>query len=104
MSFRLAHDALDDLEAICFNEAERSGWDHSMDIEAQLWEAFATLGKNPGIGHRRSDITSAALYFFFSNPYMIVYRSDLTPIAITSIIHGSRDLEAMLAERPTSHI
>jgi plasmid stabilization system protein ParE len=99
MTFRLAHDALDDLDAICLNEAERSGWDHSMDIEAQLWEAFEALGKNHGIGHRRSDITSADLYFFFSGPYMIVYRSDLRPIAITSIIHGSRDLETMLAER-----
>ena len=99
MTFRLTHDALDDLDALCLNEAERSGWDHSMEIEAQLWQAFASLGENPGIGHRRPELTPADLYFLFSRPYMIVYRRDILPIAITSILHGSRDLATILAER-----
>lgn len=99
MTFRLTSEALDDLDGLTYSEAERSGWDHSMDIETQLWADFDLLGRNPGIGHLRPEITPLDLYFYHSRPYMIAYRRDLSPIAIVAVIHGARDLATILASR-----
>ncbi len=70
-----------------------------MDIEAQLWSDFELLGRNPGIGHLRPEITPLDLYFYHSRPYMIVYRRDLLPIAIVAVMHGSRNIARILATR-----
>jgi plasmid stabilization system protein ParE len=99
MSFRLTGKALDDLDALLLGEAERSGWDRSMDVEAQLWQAFDELGRTRGIGHRRRDLIPADLYVHYSAPYMIVYRRDVDPIHVLAILHGSRDIAKILFER-----
>jgi plasmid stabilization system protein ParE len=99
VTFRLSGQALDDLDEITLNEAERADWQHSMDIEAQLWAAMEELGRSPGIGHLRQDIIRQDLYFHYARPYMIVYRRDVEPIAIVSIVHGSRNLFRILRKR-----
>ena len=99
MTFRLTVNALDDLDALLLSEAERSGWDRSMDVEAQLWKEFEKLGRTPGIGHRRRDLIGAELYMHYTAPYMIVYRRDVSPIHILAILHRSRDIATILSDR-----
>jgi plasmid stabilization system protein ParE len=99
VSFRLTRQAIDDLDAICIAEAERSGWERSMDVEARLWKVFESVGRNPGVGHLRRDLDPQDLYFVLSSPYMVVYRQNLPIVAITGIVHGSRDLTTLLASR-----
>jgi plasmid stabilization system protein ParE len=99
VTFRLATEAIDDLDAITLSLAEHSGWDRSMTVEQQLWSAFEDIGQTPGIGHLRPDLTPLNLYFHFSDPYMIAFRRDLLPIPIVAIIHGSRDIAEIIANR-----
>jgi toxin ParE1/3/4 len=43
-------------------------------------ERIVFLGKNPGTGHWRKDLTSEALKFFPVYSYLIVYRPDTKPL------------------------
>jgi hypothetical protein len=51
VKIRLTYSALDDLDLLLMNEAERSGWTRSMDVEAQLWHHFEELSRTPALGH-----------------------------------------------------
>ncbi len=99
MKIRLTYSALDDLDLLLMNEAERSGWTRSMDVEAQLWHHFEELSRTPALGHLRQDITQAVVHFYYSDPYMIVYRQEEFAITIVAVIHGARDLTAVLKNR-----
>ena len=56
MLYRLAGDALDDLDSLLYSIAEHSGWEMSMRTEEKLFAAFERLGSDPGIGHLREDL------------------------------------------------
>lgn len=99
MLYRLTADALDDLDSLLCQIAEHSGWNLSMRIEEQVFAAFERLGENPGIGHLREDLIAQAIYFYYSEPYLIAYRRDTNPPIILAVIHGARDVAALLQER-----
>ncbi len=62
-----------DLEAI---------WDYIADDSvdaadhwvARLFDAFDALAQNPGMGHKREDLTSLTVLFWPVGAYMILYR------------------------------
>ncbi len=84
------------LEEILFSLAEHSGWERSMALEERLYKAFDDIGSNPGVGHLRQDLVSDPIYFYFSEPYQILFLRDTDPITIIAIFHSSRDVRALM--------
>jgi antitoxin ParD1/3/4/toxin ParE1/3/4 len=68
-------------------------------VEEVILEKFAALPGDPGIGHRRSDLTSADVRFFPVYSYLIVYRPTTKPLPIVAVLHGARDVLALLKKR-----
>lgn len=65
----------------------------------QLFAAFEALGRAPGMGHKREDLTSHPVRFWPVGSYLIIYRSEPHPVAIVAITQGSRDIPAFLRRR-----
>ncbi len=68
-------------------------------IESVIRDRIVFLSKSPGAGHRRIDLTDENVKFFPVYSYLIVYRAETTPLQIVSILHASRDVEQILADR-----
>jgi plasmid stabilization system protein ParE len=66
---------------------------------AKLFEAFEALGRMPGMGHRRDDLTAYPVLFWPVGAYLIIYRAVKRPIEIVAVIQGSRDIPAFLNRR-----
>ena len=63
----------------------------------QLRQAFRRLARFPRIGHRRDDIrTSEAVLFLPVGSYVVIYRPEPKPLTIVRVVHGRRDLAALL--------
>ena len=77
------------------------------DVEAadrwtgKLFEAFEALGKAPGMGHKREDLTDYAVLFWPVGNYLIIYRivSPSAPVEIVAVTQGSRDIPSFLHRR-----
>lgn len=65
----------------------------------KLFDAFEALGKTPGMGHRREDLTSHPVLFWPVGTYLITYRAERRPIEIVAVTQGSRDIPAFLSRR-----
>jgi toxin ParE1/3/4 len=63
----------------------------------KIKDAFVFLSRTPGTGHLREDLTDDAVKFWPVISYLIVYDPATRPIEILRIIHGSREVSAILA-------
>ena len=63
---------------------------------AKLFDAFELLGRSPGIGHMRTDLTPYPLLFWSVGAYVIIYRAKCHPVEIVAVTQGSRDIPAFL--------
>jgi len=59
-------------------------------------KASGAVAKNPGIGHYRTDLADEPLRFWRIRNYLIIYRSEAKPIQIVRVLHGARDVQAIL--------
>jgi len=75
----------------------RAGIEVANRVEAEIYDAFETLAKNPRLGHKRSDLTSHPVLFFSVYSYMIVYRPR-PQLEIARVLHGKRNLKRILEE------
>ncbi len=55
------------------------------------------LGNTPGAGHLREDLTDEPVKFWSVFSYLIIYDPIAQPIEIARIVHGSREVSAILA-------
>ena len=69
-------------------------------VESVIRERIAFLAENSGAGHWRHDLTSEEVKFFPVYSYLVVYRANTKPLQIVSILHGRRDVEGILKQRP----
>lgn len=65
----------------------------------KLFAAFEALGRTPGMGHRREDLTGYPVLFWPVGAYLIIYRGERRPIEIVAVTQGSRDIPAFLSRR-----
>jgi plasmid stabilization system protein ParE len=65
-------------------------------IRDELFAAFGKLARTPGIGHYRNDLVAEPLRFWRVHEYLIICRSEKRPIEIVRVLHGKRDVEALL--------
>jgi antitoxin ParD1/3/4 len=68
-------------------------------VESVIRAKCVYLATFPGAGHWRRDLTSVDVRFFSVYSYLIVYRPETKPLQVVSILHGSRDVAAILSER-----
>jgi plasmid stabilization system protein ParE len=68
---------------------------------AKLFDAFEALGRTPGMGHTREDLTSYPVRFWPVGAYLVIYRAERQPIEIVAVTQGSRDIPAFVRRRTT---
>ena len=68
-----------------------------------LDNAMIKLAKNPGIGHRRDELTDKRHRFLLVYSYLIVYRHETKPLQILRILHAARDVQSILGLAPVEH-
>ena len=69
-------------------------------IDREFHDLFVKLGRMPGKGHTRKDLTSRPVLFFPLYSFLIVYQPDVKPIRIMAVLRGKRNLKRILKERP----
>ena len=67
-------------------------------IRYEFFTAFRQLATMPGMGHFRSDLAAEPLRFWRVRNYLVVYRSEKTPIEIVRVLHGARDAQVILGD------
>lgn len=99
--YLLSPEAAEDLVAIWQYIKQQSSLEMADRVESVIRERIAFLARNPGAGHRRKDLTDAAVRFFPVYSYLIVYRPETKPLQIVAILHGRREVEKIVAKRPS---
>ena len=73
--------------------------DHPNRINGEFYDLFASLGRMPGQGHARKDLTMRPVLFFPLYSFLVVYQPDVKPIRIMAVLRGKRNLKRILRER-----
>lgn len=93
--YRLAPAARDDLtEIVTYIARDRPG--AAKRVLARLRTAMQRLAERPGMGHPREDLADESLRFWPVYSYLIIYRPDTKPLEIVGVLHGARDVRAIL--------
>ncbi|MBP2293119.1 type II toxin-antitoxin system RelE/ParE family toxin [Azospirillum rugosum] len=83
----LALDDLDDIHAYVEDVDDEAAADELID---ELYNAFERIGANPGLGHRRRDLTDFDVYFWTALKwYAVIYRKG-DPIEVVRVIPWRR--------------
>lgn len=98
MSYQLTPSAETDVEGI---------WDYlandSIEIAdrvvGSIKSAFDLIGRNPGVGHVRRDLTAQLVLFWPVGSYLVIYREFEQRVEVLAVVHGARDNPLFLAER-----
>ena len=75
-----------------------------VDVALCVWnafdDAFAAIGRNPGFGHPRPDLTPHDVLFWkVGKYYLVVTVPKRRPFVSSASSHGSRDVKRLLRER-----
>ena len=97
--YDLTPEAQRDIDAIAEYIAIEATVDQAMRVLMELRDAFRKLGDMPGMGHYREDLLDKRYKFWSVHSYVVVYRWESTPIQIIAVLHGARDLDAVLSRR-----
>jgi len=68
-------------------------------LTVRLMDSFEALARNPGMGHKREDLTNYHVLFWPVGNYLVIYRGERTPIEIVAIVYGTRDIPTFLHGR-----
>jgi len=72
----------------------------ALSVHAALEHALETIAARPLIGHLRRDIADETLRVWPVYSYLVIYRPETRPVQIVRVVHGARDLVALVT-RPT---
>lgn len=98
--FILSSPASQDLDDILAYVLKNSGEQRAEHVAEGLFEAFQKLADNPGLGHRREDLTPSDVMFFSVWSWLVIYTPDKTPLEVARVVHAARDVETLLRDRP----
>jgi antitoxin ParD1/3/4/toxin ParE1/3/4 len=62
----------------------------------EITASFRLLASHPDAGHFRGDLTPSPVKFWPVFTYLIVYDPAARPLAIVRVLHGRRDVAAIL--------
>ena len=57
-------------------------------VRAGIYDGMKKLARNPGVGHKRQDLTRRELLFWAVYSYLIIYQPDTKPMTIIAVLHG----------------
>ncbi len=100
--YRLTRSAEADLAEILNHIAAHSGVARALHVHVHFVQAFETLAANPGIGHRKPELTADPLRWWGVFRFLVVYDAGGKPIDVVRVLHGARDLAAALASDPNT--
>ncbi len=98
IGYVLSRDAEQDLDDLWDHIAEESVGAADRLI-ACLFDAFEELARNPGMGHKREDLTKFPVLFWPIGNYLVIYRAEQSSVQIAAIVHGKRDIPTFLRRR-----
>jgi antitoxin ParD1/3/4 len=96
--YDIAEEAQEDLFEI-WRRIAGDSVDLANRIDGEFHDLFTSLGRMPGQGHTRKDLTSRPVLFFPLYSFMVVYQPDVTPIRIMAVLRGKRDVKRILGGR-----
>jgi plasmid stabilization system protein ParE len=95
----LALDDIDDLTDWMRETDPSSNFD--LRFIDTVYEAFQFLADNPGVGHKRADLTSQAVLFWtVMKTFAVIYRRS-SPLEIVRVTRWARDIPTFLADQGT---
>ena len=97
-AYVLSDAARRDLVALWEYLVEKAGVAVANRMVTDLRQAMRRLAAQPGIGHRRTDLTDLPARFWRVYSYLIVYDPASSPLRVARVLHGSRDIESILME------
>lgn len=100
MRYFLTAEAEQQFADILLNLEEHSSLERALRIEEQLYAGFRKIAADPGIGHLRRDLTNQDVYFYYIEPYLVLYLRDPEVIPVVAIFHSARDIAALLRDYP----
>jgi plasmid stabilization system protein ParE len=62
----------------------------------KIFESFAALPRNPGMGHSRRDLTEYPVLFWPVGAYLIIYREQNELVVVIAVTQGARDVPSFL--------
>ena len=92
----LSPEAKDDLREIREYLVSRGGRRLAQYVLQEIRAAFRLLASRPEAGHLRQDLTPLPVKFWPVFSYLIVYDPAARPLDIARVLHGRRDVEAIL--------
>jgi plasmid stabilization system protein ParE len=96
--YDVSAEAQNDLFEIWCRIAEDSV-DLANRIDSEFHNLFASLGRMPGQGHARKDLTTRPVRFFPMYSFLAAYQPDVRPIRIMAVLRGKRNVMRILEER-----
>jgi len=104
-SFHLTPRKINDLKAILdfIGEDNPDAADpHAADnVQSAILASCESLARHPLLGAKRAEITFLPVRFWavtrFPN-YIAVYRPDTKPLHVVAMLHGGRDIQAVIQE------
>ncbi len=64
-----------------------------------FYRAFSQLALEPGMGHKRQDLTKQDVLFWPVHSYLVIYRRQSNPLLIVAVLHGKRHVKKALKNR-----
>jgi toxin ParE1/3/4 len=98
--YTLSPEAQQDLIEIRDYYLETAGARVARYVLGEIVKALQLLAHSPGVGHKRQDLTDEAVKFWPIFAYLIVYDTEMRPLRIARVLHGSRDLERIFTQLP----
>jgi len=95
----LSPEAKDDLREIRDYLASQGGRNLARYVLQEITAAFRLLVSHPDAGHLRQDLTPLPVKFWPVFSYLIAYDPDARPLAVVRVLHGRRDIRAILNRR-----
>ena len=68
-------------------------------LMVRLVGAFRRLAARPKLGRTRSELARPSLRVWPVGSYLILYRHEKQPIEIVAVLHGARDIPAIMNRR-----
>ncbi len=98
--FQLTPRALNDLDEI-WNYIAEDNIGAANRVESAILSACNSLARNPMLGSKRIEMTALPVRFWTINRfpnYIVVYRPGTRPLHVIAVLHGKRNIKAMLED------
>lgn len=89
-----------DLEEIWRYVSDKDGASRADALEDELHAAMRRLGGSRKMGHLRHDLADEDLRVWTVHKFLIVYRPETRPVQVVRVLHGARDVGAILGGEP----